>query len=401
MKKAFVLAGLLVWGGVAGSQAQQAGRWVGTWACAPIELPKSDKTPYANTTIRDVVHVSVGGPRVRLKISNEYGATPLTLAETHLALSAGGGKAVAGSDHAVLFGGQASVTIPAGALAVSDPVAMPVAALSDLAVSFYVPEGTLPVLTYHALGSSSTYHSGGNHAAEVELPGATKAESWMLLTGVDVDDSGTNASAVATLGDSITDGAHSTPDRNRRWPDVLAARLQGRTSTNGVGVLNEGVSGGRILHDHAGINALARLDRDVLAQSGVKYLVVMESINDIRYATNPRGPEDVVTSQQLIWGLTQIVQRAHARGIKVYGATLTPYGGSRNSKPEGEAMRAQINEWIRTSGTFDAVLDFDKVTRDPARPEQFWPSNDSGDHLHPSDAGYKAMADSVDLKLFE
>lgn len=400
MKSLVVVWLMLAMGAGAEAPVAQA-KWVGTWACAPIENAKSDKTNYANSTIRDVVHLSVGGPRVRLKVSNTFGLTALTVGETHAALSAGDGKTVAGSDHAVLFGGQASVVVPAGAVAVSDPVAMPVGALSDLVVSFYLPEGAVPVMTYHALGSSTTWHAAGNHAGEAELPGATKAASWMLLTGVDVEDGAANAWAVVTLGDSITDGAHSTVDGNRRWPDMLAARLQGKASTAGIGVLNEGVSGGRILHDHAGINALARLDRDVLAQSGVRYLVVLESINDIRYATNPRNADDVVTAGQLIWGLGQIVQRAHARGIKVYGATLTPAGGSRGYKPESEAMRAQINAWIRTSGSFDAVLDFDKAVRDPGHPEGMWPANDSGDHLHPNDAGYKAMAESIDLKLFE
>ena len=385
---------------VVASAGAQNPHWVGTWACAPLKQPASDKTPRANTTVRDVVHLSLGGQRIRLRLSNTFGTTPLTVGSTHVAMSAGDGKTLAGTDHAVTFGGLETVTIPPGAVAVSDPMAMPLKALSDLAVSAFMPEQTLPLLTYHAQGSSWTYHGAGNQAAAVQMDKASRENSWMLLTGVEVD-AAPGASAVVTIGDSITDGAHSTPNKNTRWPDVLAARLQGNPATAGVGVMNAGISGNRVLHDQAGTGALARLDRDVLAQVGVKYVIVLESINDIRYATNPRTPEDVVTAQQLIWGLGQIALRAHERGLKVFGATLTPFTGSRNATPEGEAMRQEINQWIRTGGAFDAVLDFDLATRDPAHPEMFWPANDSGDHLHPGDTGYKKMGDSIDLKLFQ
>jgi len=392
---------LLVCGLAQGEKKTSApGKWVGTWACAPIAQAKSDKTAYANTTVRDVVHVSLGGEAVRFRISNLYGSTSLVVGPVHAALSAGGGKIAVGSDHAVMFGGTETVTVPPGASVWSDAVMMPVAALSDVVVSAYLPEQTLPVMTEHTLGSSATYHAEGNQTSAVEMPKATKTESWMLLTGVDVL-APESAAAVVTLGDSITDGAHSTPDKNARWPDVLAERLHKNAATANVGVLNVGISGNRILHDHAATGALARFDHDVLAQSGVKYLVVLESINDIHYATMPRTPEDVVTAEQLIWGLQQIVLRAHAHGIKVYGATLTPFGGSRAENAAGEVMRSKINAWIRTSGVFDAVIDFDSVVRDPAHMEQFWPANDSGDHLHPGDAGYKAMGEAVDLKLFQ
>ena len=396
-----VAVALMVCGLAQGEKkAATAAKWVGTWACAPIAEAKSDKTAYANTTVRDVVHVSLGGETARFRISNLYGATSLVVGPVRAGLNAGGGKIVAGSDHAVMFGGAETVTVPPGASVWSDAVAMSVAPLSDVVVSAYLPDQTMPVMTEHTLGSSSTYHADGNQVAAVEMAKATKSTSWMLLTGVDVLAS-ENAAAVVTLGDSITDGAHSTVDRNVRWPDVLAERLHKNAGTANVGVLNVGISGNRILHDHAATGALARFDHDVLGQTGVKYLVVLESINDIHYATMPRTPEDVVTAEQLIWGLQQIITRAHAHGIKVYGATLTPFGGSRAANAAGEVMRMKINQWIRTSGAFDAVIDFEQATRDPAHMDQFWSSNDSGDHLHPGDVGYKAMADAVDLKLFQ
>jgi lysophospholipase L1-like esterase len=373
--------------------------WVGTWACAPTAQAKSDTTNYGNTTIRDIVHVSLGGKSARLKISNQLGTAPLLIGATHLAISAREGKEVSGTDHRVTFGGLESFIIPAGAMAISDPVDLAVPALSDLAVSIYVPQQTLPLLTEHALGSSWTYHAEGNQSAALEMPKAMRTRSWMLLTGIDVNAPAVSSTVVA-LGDSITDGAHSTPNENLRWPDILSSRLHAAMQTASVGVVNEGISGNRILHDVAGTNALARLDRDVFSQSGAKYLVVLESINDIRYATHPRTPEDVVTAEQLIWAMQQIVVRGHAHGLKIYGATLTPYGGSRDADPVGEQMRVTINNWIRTSGIFDAVIDFDKATRDPIHPDAFRESYDSGDHLHPSDAGYKAMADSIDLALF-
>jgi lysophospholipase L1-like esterase len=382
------------------AQAAEPTYWVGSWACAPVRQPVSDKTSYSEVTIRNVIHTSLGGDGLRIKISNEFGTSPLMIEEADVAMSEGDDKVRTQTRHRITFGGVETVIIPAGALAVSDPVEMSVPSLADLAISVFLPKQALPLLSYHPLASSTAYMADGNQASAAELQHSTMLKSGYLVTGVDVRTPLTS-SAVVTLGDSITDGAHSTPNRNARWPDVLAARLHAKPETSQIGVLNEGISGNRVLHDGAGSNALARLDRDVLAQSGVRYLIILESINDIRYATNQRGPEDAATVPQIIWALQQISIRAHSRGLKVYCGTILPFGGSKNANNEGEQMRHAINEWIRKTNTFDAVVDFDLAAHDPAHEDQFSPANDSGDHLHLNDAGYKAMADSIDLKLFQ
>jgi lysophospholipase L1-like esterase len=372
--------------------------WVGTWASAVTRQGEKDTNNYGNTTVRDFVRVSLGGNLIRLRLSNEYGATSLLLGGVHVALNGGGGKIKPETDHAVTFGGQPTVFIPPGAFVLSDPIAMSVPPLGELAVSIFLPEQTMPVLTFHALGNATTYHGKGNGLSAVELDTPTRSASWMLLCGVDVDAPG--AAAVVTLGDSITDGAHSTANKDQRWPDILANRLHADKATQNIAVLNEGISGNRILHDGTGPAALARFDRDVLGQSGVKYLIILEGINDIGHTMAPRNAEDNTNAQQIIWGLQQLVTRAHIHGIKVYGATLTPYVGAKYQDANGEQMRETVNQWIRTSGAFDAVIDFEKVTKDPAHPDQFLPAYESGDHLHPSDSGYSAMGDSINLSLF-
>jgi len=387
--------------------------WTGSWSAAPMAppAPKASATAEVKpvdaadgTTYRDIVHLSLGGSELRLKISNEFGTTSLTLGSVHVALSAGspaGKDAIQpASDHAVHFGGLESVTIPAGAMIVSDPVPMPVAAFADLAVSLFVPTQTETGITYHALGVSSNYIATGNTVTAATLDGAKKVASWYLLKGVDVD-AGPDAAAVVTLGDSITDGAHATVDANTRWPNVLAARLQANKATAHIGVLDEGISGNRLLHDGTGPDALSRIDRDVLSQSGVKYLIILLGINDIGTTSVPRKPGEAITADQLMWALQQIVTRAHARGIKVYGATLTPYGGAKYQDDSGMKMHAAVNKFIRTSGVFDGVIDFEKMMHDPTDNKVFLAPYDSGDHLHPGDAGYKAMGDFIDLKLFQ
>jgi lysophospholipase L1-like esterase len=376
--------------------------WTGSWAASPMaELWTPNNVSDYGSTFRNVVHLTLGGSAIRLRISNEFGSTPLALGSVHVALSVGHDAIRPDSDHVVTFGGSETVTIPEGVAIVSDPVAMPVAAFDNLAVSIYIPtQAAISALTYHQIGASSNYKAAGNDTAAFQFDHPGKTESWFLLDGVDVS-TGADAATVVTLGDSITDGALSTPDKNARWPDVLAARLHANPATAQIGVLNEGISGNRILHDLIGPNALARLDRDVLAQSGVKYLVVMLGINDIGHTSQPRNPGDPVDVGQLKWGLAQIAARAHSHGLKVYAATLTPYAGAKYQDAAGSAMRDSVNAFIRTSGVFDAVIDFDKVTRDPVHPQAFLPAYDSGDHLHPNDAGYKAMGESVDLKLFQ
>lgn len=402
MKKiilASTIAALLA--SVSATAISQETIWTGSWAAAPVAAPApiSDANP-DGTTYRDIVHLSLGGNAIRLRITNEFGTAPLTITSVHLALSADGARTQAGTDHPVTFGGAESVMIPTGALIVSDPVPMPVKPLTDLAVSLFVltQPGTL---TYHALGVSTNYIATGNATSSQDLEGATKISSWYLLKDVEVD-AGSNAASVVTLGASITDGYHSTPDKNARWPDVLAARLQSNKATSNIGILNEGISGARLLHDITGPSALSRLDRDVLAQPGAKYLIIAIGTNDIgrTFFPLPAHPNEGVTTEQLIWGYQQIVSRAHARGIKVFAGTINPYGGAAYYNTEGEQMRKAINVFFRTSKVFDGVIDFDRVTQDPAHPENLLPAYDSGDHLHPNDAGYKAMADSINLNLF-
>jgi lysophospholipase L1-like esterase len=369
--------------------------WTGSWAAAPFAAPATvHGSP--ESTYRNIVHLSLGGKALRLRISNEFGATPLTVASVHVSLSAGEDQTKPGTDHAVTFGGAGSVTVPAGSMAVSDAVTMTVPPFADLAVSLYVPAMKDGSITYHGDASSTNYVAAGDVTSATTLAGATKLKSWYLLKGVDVD-AGPKAASVVVLGASIADGAHSTPDKNARWPDVLAARL----AAAHIGVLNEGIGGNRVLHDMTGPSAVARLDRDVLAQSGAKYLIISLGTNDIGRTFFPLRPNEEVTVEQLEWGYQQLVLRAHARGIKVYGTTLNPFAGAAYYSPAGETMRQAVNAFAKTSGVFDGVIDFDIVTRDPAHPEQFLPAYDSGDHLHPNDAGYKVMGEAIDLKLFE
>jgi lysophospholipase L1-like esterase len=268
-------------------------------------------------------------------------------------------------------------------------------------VSFYLPSQLMRAETYHGFADQDNYVADGDVTEAAALTNATTLTSWYFLDGIDVPAVG-GARAIVTLGDSITDGAHSTVNENRRWPDVLAERLKQDAGLNKVAVLNEGIGGNRVLNEATGPSALSRLDRDVLAQDGAQYAIVLESINDIGRLAPGRlqGPEDEVTAVQLELGLRQIADAAHEHGLKIYGATLTPYGGAGYYSDKGEALREEVNDWIRTSGTFDAVIDFDQITRDPANPKQFNPEYDSGDHLHPNDAGYKAMGDGIDLRLF-
>jgi lysophospholipase L1-like esterase len=375
--------------------------WVGTWATSPMAAKNESGTlgdATEGATLREIVHVSIGGSSVRVVLSNEFGLEPLNIGAVAIAMPGMNGAANASTP--VTFGGHAAVTIPAGALMVSDPVSYRLAPLSDLAVSIYVPAQTITQLSRHGFADQTNYMVTGNAVTATMLDAPKKMYAWDFLKGVDVEAPAKDA-AIVTFGDSITDGAHSTRDANHRWPDLLAARLQANKATAGLSVLNEGIGGNRVLLDGTGPSALARLDRDVLSQAGVRYLIVMESINDIGHgAQPPRAPIDAVTADQLITGLEQIITRAHMHGIKVIGATLTPYGGAKYEREDGLKIWAAVNDFIRNGGKFDAVIDFAKVTADPANAQQFLPADDSGDHLHPGDVGYKSMADSIDLKLF-
>ena len=383
--------------------APPADHWVGTWAASPMAAKnpegKFGATGTDGTTLREIVHISLGGPAVRVILTNEFGLDPLTIGAAQVAVSSGASDITVGTTAALTFSGKPSIVIPPGALIVSDPVALKVAPASNLAVSLFLPDQPISQLTLHPFADQTNYLVPGNVVTAATLENPQTFFTWDFLKGIDVTGEEKSASIV-TFGDSITDGAHSTRDANARWPDILAHRLLADKKTAHLGVLNQGIGGNRILHDTTGPSALARFDRDVLAQTGVKYLVIMESINDIGHATDPNKPYDVVTAEDLIAGLSQLATRAHTHGIKVIGATLTPFVGAKYQSPAGEDMRQAINKWIRTTNQLDGVIDFDKLTTDPTHPGMFLPLDDSGDHLHPSDAGYKAMGESINLKLF-
>ncbi|HYK36160.1 SGNH/GDSL hydrolase family protein [Alloacidobacterium sp.] len=401
MQKNFFALAFLALGGLTALAQTPNANWVGTWAASPVgSAVNYAQAGPGNTTYRNIMHISLGGSAVRVQLTNEFGTEPLEVGAAHVAVSAGGGGAIqTGSDHALTFNGRPTVEIPAGAFVVSDPVTMQAAPLSDLVVSVYLPDQHIRHTTCHDFGDSTNYILRGDATAAPTADNSSPIDSWCFVKGIDVK-SGVAAAAIVAFGDSITDGALSTRDANHRWPDVLAARLQADKKTANLGVLNEGIGGNRVLHDGYGPSALARFDRDVIAQSGVKYLIILEGINDIGRLKEPREPGDKITADDLIFGLSQLVTRAHQHGIKVFGATLTPYLPTGYSSPQGEQVRQAYNQWIRTSGVFDGVIDFDKITQDPAHPDQFLPDYDSGDHLHPKDAGYKAMGDAIDLSLF-
>lgn len=381
------------------AQSMPHPQWVGTWATSPMQADGNNIRLFSSVTMREIVHISAGGAQIRLRFTNEFGLDPLTVADAHVALSAGGSATQPGSDRAVTFGGAASVNIPPGAAIFSDPVALSVAPLSNLAVSFYLPPQIMRAETFHAFADQNNYVADGDSSAASDLTQPRTVASWYFFDGVDIA-AVDGSRAIVTLGDSITDGAHSTLNANLRWPDVLAARLNQDPNLSHIAVLNEGIGGNRVVNEGYGPSAVSRVDRDVLAQSGVRYVIVLESINDIGRLAHVMVPWDAVTAPQLEWGLTQIADRAHEHGLKIIGATLTPYGGAGYSSAAGEQVREAVNDWIRTSGVFDGVIDFDKITRDPQNPTQFNPAYDSGDHLHPGDAGYKAMGEGIDLTLF-
>jgi lysophospholipase L1-like esterase len=372
----------------------------------PLQTPLAPPiaTSYSNVTFRDIAHLSLGGSQVRLTLSNEFGPGPLDIGGVHVGLSRGGGAIIAGSDRTVTFGTRETIRIPAGAVAVSDPIALDLPAFSDVAVSVYLPPNeTADHLSYHAAALSTNYIADGNALSSSSLRDAKPVTSWLILKSIEVE-SEPSASAIVALGDSITDGVHSTPDKNLRWPNLLAQRLHANKKTTNLAVLDAGISGNRLFslgNPLVGQDALARFDRDVLAQSGVKYLIVLEGINDIGRAGKPLKPDDATDAASLIWTLQQLAIRAHSHGLKVFVATLSPYTGfSYYYSSHGEEMRPAVNAFVRQSNEFDAVIDFDKVLRDPMNPDTLNASYDSGDHLHPNDAGYKAMADAIDLALF-
>lgn len=383
------------------AQSAHPPQWNGTWASSPMLAEFGFSVhPFSATTLREIVHVSTGGSQVRVRFTNAYGLDQLIIRDARVALSAGGNAIQPDTDHALTFGGANTISIPPGAEVYSDAVTLDVPPLSDLAISFFLPSQIMRAQTYHAFADQDNFIADGDQASAASLAQSSTTDSWYFLDGVDVN-AVPGSRSIVTLGDSITDGAHSTHNGNDRWPDVLAARLQHEPALAHVGVLNQGIGGNRVLNDQAGPNALARLDRDVLSQNGARYVIILESINDIGRLHHLTAPEDNIDAQQLEEGLRQVAEAAHEHGMKVYGATLTPYQGANYYSEKGEQVREAVNNWIRTSGTFDGVVDFAKITGDPQNPLQFNPLYDSGDHLHPNDAGYKAMGDGIDLALFK
>ena len=397
--------------------------WVATWAASPqaprVNFPRPPQAaaapappqgnappPFApppsinNQTVRMVVHTSIGGRRARIQLSNAFGTTPLAVGAAHIALREKASAIVPSSDRALTFSGKPSFTIPPGAEVVSDAVDLEVPKLSDVVISVYL-SGEAPAPTLHLTGLHTTYISKPGDfsgAAAIAEPATTQSWYWLSSVGVLAP---ADTGLIVAFGDSITDGATSTPDTDRSWPSQLAQRLQAIDATAGLAVVNQGISGNRLLRDGAGVSALARFDRDVLSQPGVKWLVVMEGINDIGIGGRAgAAAADVVTADDLIAAHKQIIERAHMHGIKAIGATLTPFAGAAYYSEEGETLRRAVNEWIRTSKAYDAVIDFDAITRDPENPKQIRPMYNIRDHLHPNDLGYRMMAEAFDLSLF-
>lgn len=378
-----------------------AGRWIGTWSASPEAQVNTTGMPGATgTSYREIVHLSAGGTAVRVVVTNEFGLGPLSIGSAQIAISTGGSAVDVSTAKALSFGGQASVTLPAGTKMVSDPVELTVPALANVAVSLFLPPQTIQRASVHPFALQTNYSAEGNIVAAKTM-GAPSESGWYFLRGIEVRSEQT-AAAVVTLGDSITDGAASERNRNERWPDILARRLQADRTLRGVSVLNAGINGNRILRDGEGDeSALRRFDSDVLAQAGVKSLIVLEGINDIGHIVSATGDDPADSAADLIRALGQIVTRAHAHGIKVIGATITPYEDCKYASVAGEAMRQAVNDWIRTSKELDGVADFDRIVRDPGHPTRFLPAYDSGDHLHPNAAGLRAMAEGVDLSLLK
>jgi lysophospholipase L1-like esterase len=377
--------------------------WVGSWGTAIFDGDPWHTIPtLVDSTLREVVHTSLAGTQLRVRLSNEFGKEPLRINAASIALSTGASAIDTASARNLTFGGSASIVIPPGAEVLSDAVPMATEAFANLAVSIYVPLQQISDVSVHSGAQQDNFIVTGNHVREASLTAPVVVPSWYFVKGVDVLPSAPAISGtVVAFGDSITDGAYVTQNSNHRWSDYLAQRLHANPATANLSVLDEGIGGNCILIHCVGENALARFDHDVLSQAGVKYVIVLEGINDIGTLHEPNRPDYKVTAEDLEQGLSQLAARAHEHGIKVFGATLTPYKGAGYFMDKGEQIREAVNLWILNSGVFDGTIDFDKATRDPANPLMFAPFADAGDHLHPKDAGYSAMADSIDLALFQ
>jgi lysophospholipase L1-like esterase len=423
---------LLAFGLAGPTRSAPENNWIGTWATAPQAAIPGYAQTFRNQTLRLIVHVSAGGKKIRVKISNTLGDKPLRIGGAHIARRAAGADIDASSDRALTFQGKASATVAARSMVVSDPVELDVPALSDLAISLFFPEAA-EATTCHILARQTNYLSPetGDSTAAVKFPVAKTISSWPFLTGVDVAAS-SHGAAIVALGSSLTDGDGSTIDANRRWPDVLAERLQRDASGNReLGVLNEGIIGNRLLSDSnsprqaggppplgavfaqlgpaLGQSGIVRFDRDVLGQAGVRYAVLGLGVNDILFPGSFIPATEGVSAQSVISGNRQLIARAHKEGIRVIGTTIPPFEHAiftdpfydRFYSPENEHVRQEVNAWIRSSGEFDGVIDFDQAVRDPEHPTQILPAFDSGDHLHVNDAGNVAQGNAIPLALFK
>ena len=361
----------------------------------PRNLPP---VPLANCTLRQFVHVTIGGTQLRVRLSNAYGRNPVTVKSAHIALAAGAGSAGNGevdpaTDKALTFHGAATTTIAPGEDVLSDPLDYKLPALTNLAITIYFGDISATVLNGHPGSRTTSFIKSGDVVSAPNMAGAKTTEHWYIITGVEVQ-APDSSKAVVVLGDSITDGRGSTTGGNNRWPDDLARCLATNAPTTGVAVVNMGIGGNTVLRGGLGPTAEARFDQDVLGQSGARWLIIFEGVNDIG------GSRGLVVATNLINAFEQFIDKAHAHGLRVYGATITPFGTSFYDRGGHVAAQQAVNDWIRNSGRFDAVIDFDAAVRDPANPNKLLPAYDSGDHLHLSPAGYQAMAEAIPLKLF-
>jgi len=400
---------------VAGAGAQENGaRWIGTWAAAPQPFMPGRLETFRNQTLRLILHTSIGGTRLRIRLSNTYGDGPLVIGGAHLARRTAGPDVEPNSDRVVTFDGKPAVTVPKGATIVSDAVQLAVPALSDLAISLYLP-GETPAKTNHLLALQRSYVSPetGDSTGLAKFAAARTIRSWPFLTGVEVD-APSDGAAIVAFGDSKLDGDGSTADANHRWPDILAERLQRDAKGARLGVLNEGIIGNRLLRDSPrepptefgdvfGESGLKRLDRDALGQPGVKFVVVSFGVNDLGLPGAIAPATESVTAADLIAGYRKLIASAHRHGVRIIGTTITPFADAKTAPgyytPEKEAVRNEVNTWMRGSREFDGVVDLDQILRDPDHPTRLLSAYDSGDHLHPNDAGYAAGAKAVPLSL--
>jgi lysophospholipase L1-like esterase len=384
-----------------------AERWVGTWGTAPQLVEPANMPPapgLAGNTLRQVMRVSIGtaapdlrgaAGRVRVRLSNAFGDAPLVINAARLARSVGGSAIDTTSVVALRFAGQSAVTIPAGGAVISDAFDFTLAPRTNVALTMHF--GAVPsALTGHPGSRTTSYLQPGNAVDAAALPAAIETVHWYVMTGIDVVSDG--AAALVVIGNSITDGRGSTTDRQNRWPDELANRLHAQRGTAHIAVLNQGIGGNCVVFSCLGPAALQRFERDVLGQAGARWLIILEGVNDIGRIRTAQDRESVV--QQLVAAYQKLIAQARARGMRVYGATIMPFGGSNYDRPESEAARQTINAWIRTSGSFDAVIDTDAALRDPAQPTRLLPAADTGDHLHPNELGHRMIAEAVNLRLF-